>query len=222
MEFLKLPSGSKCIDSLLGGGVETGTITQIFGGSGTGKTSLCLMLTYNTALKFGKVAYIDTEGLSPERVHQIFGNKDVLKDVYIYEVTDFKKQNLAVRELSKLCREERVVLIVVDSLTGLYRSELEDESKQIKIKRELTSQLTFLLGLARKYNLAVVFTNQMFTDIKEGVDKPLGGTSVDHLSKIIISLEKEGGKRYARLVKHRSKPEGEVCEFRITDKGIEP
>ncbi|WP_290901500.1 ATPase domain-containing protein, partial [Ferroglobus sp.] len=86
----KLPTGSLCIDSLLSGGVETGTITQIYGVSGSGKTSLCLMLTYNTVRRFGRAVYIDTEGLSPERVNQIFEDKSVLNDVYIYDVYDFK------------------------------------------------------------------------------------------------------------------------------------
>lgn len=219
----KLPTGSSCIDSLLSGGVETGTITQIYGVSGSGKTSLCLMLTYNTVRRFGKAVYIDTEGLSPERVNQIFEDKSILNDVYIYDVYDFKMQSVAVREVAKLCEKERdVVLIVVDSLTSLYRSELEDEEKQIKAKRELISQLTLLLGIARKHDLAVVFTNQMFTDVRNGMDKPLGGPSVDHLSKTIISLEKINGKRIARLIKHRSKEEGAFCEFKITDRGIEP
>ncbi|AEA48093.1 DNA repair and recombination protein RadB [Archaeoglobus veneficus] len=221
MEFLRLPSGSRCIDSLLGGGFETGTITQIYGASATGKTSLCLMLAYNTALRFGKVAYIDTEGLSGERVKQIFEKGEVLKNVYIYDVFDFKQQSVAIKELAKLCRKEEVRLVIVDSFTALYRSELEDE-RAVQMKRELVHQLTFLLGLARKYGLAVVITNQMFTDVKTGEDKPLGGPSIDHLSKVILALERSNSERKATLVKHRSKPEGESCTFRITDRGLEP
>lgn len=216
---MKLPTGSKCIDDLLSGGVETGSITQIYGESGTGKTSLCLMLSYNTAKRY-RVAYIDTEGLSAERIDQIFKEKELLKNVYIYEVFDFRQQSVAVREVSKVL--DNLKLIVIDSLTALYRSELEDERKQVKMKRELTSQLTYLLGLARKNDLAVVFTNQMFVDVTNGVVKPIGGPSLDHLSKTIICLEKSGTGRIARLIKHRSKPEGLYCTFRITDNGIEP
>uniref|UniRef100_A0A7C3YFC2 DNA repair and recombination protein RadB n=1 Tax=Geoglobus ahangari TaxID=113653 RepID=A0A7C3YFC2_9EURY len=216
---MKLPTGSKCIDDLLSGGIETGSITQIYGESGTGKTSLCLMLSYTTAKKF-KVAYIDTEGLSAERIDQIFKEKELLKNVYIYEVFDFRQQSVAVREVSKILDDLK--LIIIDSLTALYRSELEDEKKQIKMKRELTSQLTYLLGLARKNDLAVVFTNQMFVDVSDGTVKPIGGPSLDHLSKTIISLEKSGTERIAKLIKHRSKPEGLYCFFRITDNGIEP
>ncbi len=219
---MKLPTGSKCLDSLLDGGIETGTITQIYGASGTGKTSICLMLSYNTAKSGHKVAYIDTEGLSPERVSQIFEDKDVLKNVFIYDVIDFKQQSSAIKELAKLCRDEEVKLIVVDSFTFLYRSELEDVERQIKVKRELIAQLTFLLGLARKFDLAVVITNQVFADVKTGEERPLGGPSIDHISKVIIGLEKVNKHRRAVLVKHRSKPEGISCTFMITNRGIEP
>ncbi|AIY89120.1 DNA repair and recombination protein RadB [Geoglobus acetivorans] len=218
---MKLETGSKCIDDILGGGVETGTITQIYGESGTGKTSLCLMLAYNTAKEFS-VAYIDTEGLSAERIDQIFEDKSVLSNIYIYEVFDFRQQSTAVKELARLLKSREIKLIIIDSLTALYRSELEDESRQIRVKRELTSQLTFLLGLARKHDLAVVFTNQMFTDVNSGEIRPIGGPSIDHLSKTIISLEKTRDERIARLVKHRSMPEGIYCFFKITNRGVEP
>ncbi|RUM34900.1 MAG: DNA repair and recombination protein RadB [Archaeoglobus sp.] len=216
-----IPSGSKCIDSLLGGGVETGTITQIYGESGTGKTSLCLMLCRST-VKFAKAAYIDTEGLSAERVKQVFGDFELLKNVYIHEVFDFRQQSSAVKKLSKLCKSEEIKLVIVDSFTGLYRSEIE-EDRAVKIKRELTKQLTFLLGLARKYDLAVVITNQMFTDVSTGIDRPIGGPSIGHLSKVVLELSMaENGMRKARLIKHRWKAEGEECFYRITDSGINP
>ncbi len=217
-----LTIGSRCLDSLLGGGVERETITQIYGGSATGKTSICLQLAYNTASKIGKVAFIDTEGLSRERVRQIFRNTSALNNVLLFEVMDFKQQSSTIREIGRICRSEKIELIIVDSITALYRSELEDVERQLRMKRELTSQLTFLLGLARKYRLAAVITNQMFTDIKTGKDRPLGGPTLDHLSKTIIGLEKVNGERVATLMKHRSKPEGEKCRFKITVSGIEP
>ncbi len=217
-----IPSGSECIDSLLGGGVETGTITQIYGHSGTGKTTLCLMFAKSAAKEY-KVAYIDTEGLSAERVKQIFGDTSLFSNVFVYEVFQFRQQGVALREAEKLCRSSRIKLIIVDCFTSLYRSELEDEKKQIKIKRELTSQLTFLLGVARKYDVAVVITNQMFSDVNSGVDRPLGGPSLDHLSKVVLALERDDeGVRKATLVKHRWLKEGRSCFYRITDRGIEP
>ncbi|MEM4156440.1 MAG: DNA repair and recombination protein RadB [Archaeoglobaceae archaeon] len=216
-----IPSGSKCIDYLLGGGIETGTITQLYGASGTGKTTLCLMFAKNCAKNY-RVAYIDTEGLSGERVKQVFQDVSLFSNVFVQEVFTFRQQASALKEVEKLTKIEKIKLVIVDCFTSLYRSELEDESRQIKVKRELTAQLTYLLGLARKLDLAVLITNQMFTDVKTGLDKPLGGTSIDHLSKTIISLERMGNLRRATLVKHRYKKEGESCEFQLTEKGVEP
>jgi len=216
-----IPTGSKCIDSLLGGGIETGTVTQIYGHSGTGKTTLCLMAAKNAA-KNHKVAYIDTEGLSAERVKQVFGEANLFSNVFVYEVFRFRQQGVALKEAEKLCRSEKVKLIIVDCFTSLYRSELEDEKKQVRIKRELTSQLTFLLGIARKYDVAVVITNQMFSDVNTGRDRPLGGPSIDHLSKVILALERSDEMRKATLIKHRWMKEGNSCFYRITDRGIEP
>ncbi|WP_202320585.1 DNA repair and recombination protein RadB [Archaeoglobus neptunius] len=216
-----IPSGSKCVDSLLGGGVETGTVTQIYGHSGTGKTTLCLMFAKNAAKEF-KVAFIDTEGLSAERVRQVFGDVGLFANVFVYEVYQFRQQGVALKEAEKLCRSENVRLIIVDSFTSLYRSELEDEGRQLRIKRELTSQLTYLLGVARKHDVAVVITNQMYTDVKTGMDRPLGGPSIDHLSKVILALERSEDVRKATLIKHRWMREGTSCFYRITDRGIEP
>ena len=222
VKLKKIPSESNCLDTILNGGIETGTITQIFGESGTGKTSICLIFAYKTALNIGKVIYIDTEGLSGERVNQIFQDKKALENVMLFDATDFKTQTSIIKNIGKTCGKENVKLIIVDSITSLYRSELEDERKQVKMKRELTSQLTYLLGLARKHEIAVLITNQMFTDVKTGENKPLGGPSIEHLSKTIIGIEKSNTERIVKLFKHRSIAEGESCKFRITDKGIEP
>jgi DNA repair protein RAD51 len=43
-EILQVTTGSKQLDSLLDGGVETGSITEIFGEFRTGKTQLCHQL----------------------------------------------------------------------------------------------------------------------------------------------------------------------------------
>jgi len=88
--------------------------------------------------------------------------------------------------------------------------------------RSLGDQMTFLLGLARKNEMSVVITNQVYLDIESGEDKPIGGNILNHLSKTIIKLEKlDGGIRSAILKKHRSLPEGRSIKFKITEGGIE-
>nr|CAG4648041.1 EOG090X0906 [Moina brachiata]SVE93108.1 EOG090X0906 [Moina brachiata] len=73
-EIIQISTGSKELDKLLGGGIETGSITEIFGEFRTGKTQLCLTLAVTCQLPIdhgggeGKCLYIDTEGtFRPER-----------------------------------------------------------------------------------------------------------------------------------------------------------
>jgi len=84
------------------------------------------------------------------------------------------------------------------------------------------NQIGILHGLARKYGVAVVITNQVYRDVPSGETHPIGGTALEHLSKTIIMLEKKGiSRRKATLKKHRSRSEDTGCEFMLTDRGVE-
>ena len=119
--------------------------------------------------------------------------------------------------------KNEVVLIIIDSVTLFYRLEL-DEERSMYLRRVLANQVLHLLEIARRYDLAVVITNQVYMDIERGNLRPSGGYAIEHLSKIIMQFEKtaEGhGKRKAILRKHRSMPEDTSCDFYITGKGVE-
>ncbi len=217
-----LSSGCKPLDELLGGGFEIGIVTQIFGAAGTGKTNICIQLAVECVKQGQKVIFIDTEGLSPVRFKQIAGEnaKEIARNIIIYEPLSFEEQYAAVREVERIAGEN-IGLVILDSATSYYRFELEDEETGIKNRRELASQIGFLHALARKHGLAAVITNQVYSDIISGGVRPLGGSSLEHISKAIIQLEKAGeGTRRAILYKHRSRPEGLSAEFRITAEGI--
>jgi DNA repair protein RadB len=217
-----LSSGCRPLDELLGGGFEKGIVTQIFGAAGTGKTNICIQLAVECVKQGKKVIYIDTEGLSPVRFKQIAGEnaKEIARSIIIYEPLSFEEQYAAVREVERIAGEN-IGLVVVDSATSYYRFELEDEETGIKSRRELANQIGFLHALARKHGFSVVITNQVYSDIVSGGVRPLGGSSLEHISKTIIQLEKTGeGTRRAILYKHRSRPEGSSAEFRITAEGI--
>jgi len=217
-----LSSGCKPLDELLGGGFEIGIVTQIFGAAGTGKTNICIQLAVECVKQGQKVIFIDTEGLSPVRFKQIAGEnaKEIARNIIIYEPLSFEEQYAAVREVERIAGEN-IGLVILDSATSYYRFELEDEETGIKNRRELASQIGFLHALARKHGLAAVITNQVYSDIISGGVRPLGGSSLEHISKAIIQLEKAGeGTRRAILYKHRSRPEGLSAEFRITADGI--
>lgn len=216
--------GCKCIDELLGGGFEKGIVTQIYGASGTGKTNICIQLAVAAVRSGKKVVFIDTEGFSAERFRQIAGEdaKKVAGEIIIYEPASLDQQYSAVLELEKIMNE-KIGLIILDSAALFYRLGLSsDDSNEenMALRRELVNQIGLLHGLARKYNISVVITNQVFKDVTTGELCPIGGNALEHLSKTIILLEKTGpSKRKASLRKHRSKCEGTNCEFMLTDKG---
>lgn len=126
---------------------------------------------------------------------------------------------MAIRDAARIAGQG-FGLVVLDSATSLYRAALESTDNR-QIKRSLTSQISELQEIARRYNIPVVITNQVYMDIDTGILRPVGGTSMEHLCKAILVLEKLGeGKRRMRVVKHRSQPEGEVAEFLITASGL--
>ncbi len=218
----RLPLGCESLDRLLGGGFESGIITQIYGEAGTGKTNIALQLAIQAVSRGFRVAFIDTESFSPERFSQIAGEnaKDIAGKIMIFEPMNLEQQHMSIRDASKIAGRD-LGLIVLDSATSLYRVLLESDDNR-PVRRLLSVQLSELQELARKHRIPVVITNQVYTEIETGALRPLGGTYMEHLCKAIISLEKIGdGLRRARIAKHRSQPEGKTAEFRITAKGIE-
>ncbi|MGM0770544.1 MAG: DNA repair and recombination protein RadB [Halobacteriota archaeon] len=217
-----LASGCHPIDELLGGGFESGVVTQLFGEAGSGKTNVCLQLVVECVKKGKKAIFIDTEGISADRFRQIAGEnaKEIAQDIIIFEPHTFEEQYSAVRETEKISTEN-IGLIILDSATAYYRFELDDEESSIRTRRELSNQIGFLHSLARKRDIVVVITNQVYSDISTNTLRPIGGSGLEHISKTIIQLERTGtGSRRAKLWKHRSRPEGATCEFTITADGI--
>ncbi len=207
----------KDFDTLLGGGLQSRCITHIYGSPGSGKTNIALMATAN-AVKNGKVIYIDSEGsFSVERLRQISGEKidEVLKNLMLIEPVEFDEQNVAIKKLNEIVPKSNASLVIVDSIAVFYRLE---EDKDI---RGLGRQLSQLLRIARRYDIPVLITNQVYTDIDTGRIVPVGGDVVRYWAKIIIELKKIENFRIAILKKHKFLPENLKLEFRITDNGIE-
>lgn len=219
----RLSFGSNVLDKLFDGGLESGIITQFFGEAGSGKTNICLQLAINCVIQGNKVIIIDTEGISPSRFQQIAGEnaKNIAQQIIIYEPHSFEEQCVSIRDLDKVMKEN-IGLIIVDSISAFYRFEMEYDDTSMRSRRELGNQLGLLHMLARKYDITVVITNQVYTDISSGLIRAVGGNIMEHISKTIVKLEKLGnGKRKAIIHKHRSLPEGSSAEFSIISTGIE-
>ena len=212
------------IDSIIGGGIEKGSITQFYGPPGSGKTNIALKMLVQCAKNGKKAVFIDTEGgLSIERMKQISGEDfdDLAGNIIVLEPTNFEEQDEAIKriEYSLKSGEDDVDLVILDSAVALYRLK---EGGQTEINRELSKQMGLLSMIARKYDIAVVVTNHIYSVFdEEGVIEPVGGTILKYWSKIIIELVRDdNGERFAILKRHRSKPDGLKVKFEIVNKGL--
>lgn len=219
----KIPVGCS-LDTIIGGGIEKGCLTQFYGPPGSGKTNIILKMLVEVAKKGNKAILVDTEGgLSIERMKQIAGEdfERFASNIIVLEPTTFKEQDEAIKkiEISLKSGKDNIELIVLDSAVALYR--LKDGG-QTEINRELGKQMGLLSKLARKYDIAVIITNHIYSVFdEEGVIEPVGGTILKYWSKIIIELVKtENGERFAILKRHKSKPEGAKVKFEIIDSGL--
>ena len=221
---MKLTFGCNCLDKLTGGGVESGAVSEFYGEGGTGKTNICLQLTKNCVLNDKKVIFIDTEGVSIERFKQICEEnfKKINKEVLFFSPYSLLEQEAMVQETVKIVENDsNIGLIVLDSGTIYYRLSLGCDDEQTH-RQNLSRQIILLLALARKFDVPIVITNQVFQDIETDTISPIGGHILYHNAKSIIKLDKVADNiRRATIMKHRSIPEGINTEFRITNKGIE-
>lgn len=221
----RLPTNCEPLDALLGGGIETGTLTEVHGEAGTGKTNLCLQLATEVAISGGKVVFLDSEGFSPDRLAQVAGPalEEVERRLVVERVTTMAQQAKAAERAARIARAvPEVRLVVVDSATLLYRVGLAD-GEGVRERRALLSQLHGLHAVARERGVAVLVTNQVFSVPGEEGLHGLGGHALRHLAGCVLRLERleEPGARAAVLLKHRARAEGQRATFALGARGLE-
>jgi len=208
----KIGSGSYDLNKWLYGGYERDVITCFYGGPGTGKTNFCLLAAVSQAKKGNKVIYVDTEGgFSSDRIKQLVQGlnngldyKETLKNIFILRATNFSEQKKAFDDLLNHLNSG-ISLVVVDGMTMLYRLELGDardkgNGEVQRVNSELARQMRILAEIARKQEIPVLVTNQIYSwDGKVGM---VGGDILKYWSKCLIELENDKGRRIVSLRKH--------------------
>jgi len=220
----RISTGCGAVDELLGGGFERGAVTQVYGPPAAGKTNIVLSAAVELAANGDSALLIDTEGVSVDRLEQLASGRDdpveeIASRIVISEALTFDEQEEAVRDVEGFV--DAVDLVVLDSATGFYRLQ-RTEQDEGEALRAVGRQLAHLLSLARRHDLAVAFTNQVFTDPDSEQARALGGHTLNHWSATVVRVERfRGGNRRATVEKHRAKPAGESARFRITGDGLE-
>lgn len=235
MEGLRISTGGKNFDDLLGGGIETRAVTEVYGEFGTGKTqlchTLCVMVQQDKSRGglSGKALYIDTENtFRPERIVSIahargFDPDKALENVIVAKAYNSAHQELIIEETGPVVEEKGIKLIIVDSAVAHYRAEFLGRATLSERQQRLNRFMHVLVRMAETYEVAVVVTNQIqaspdgyFGDAA----RPTGGNVVAHTSTYRIYLKRSSGKnRIARMVDSPYHAEREVL-FTLADKGI--
>ncbi|MCL5407922.1 MAG: DNA repair and recombination protein RadA [Candidatus Thermoplasmatota archaeon] len=234
-EIKKLTSGSKALDDLLGGGIETAAITEFFGEYASGKTQIMHQLAVNTTLPLeknglaGEVLFIDTENtFRPERIVQMAKHieldpVEVLKKIHVARAYNSSHQILLVEKAYELTGKYPVRLLIVDSLTAHFRAEYTGRGTLAERQQLLNKHLHDLLRFGDIYNSAIAVTNQVAArpDVFFGdPTQSVGGNIVGHASTYRVYLRKsKGGKRIARLIDSPHLPEGEAVMM-VSENGI--
>jgi DNA repair protein RadA len=215
-EIIRITTGSKNLDNLLGGrGIESKAITEAFGSFGSGKTQLAHSLAVGVQLPEemggcnGKAVYIDTEGtFRPERIRQfaegLGANPDkVLKNIMVARAFNSDHQMLLLDKVADLIRDgEPVKLIIIDSLTAHFRAEYSGRGQLADRQQRLNRYLHNLSRVAEQFNLAVYVTNQVMSDPAQLFGDPtkaIGGNIVGHASTFRMYIRR--GKKDTRVVK---------------------
>jgi len=234
---LRLTTGSKPLDRMLDGGLETQTITEFYGEYGSGKSQICHELCVNVQLPpergglSGAALYVDTENtFRTERIVQMSRHlgldpEQVVKNIIYAEAYTSDHQMFLLDNADEVIKANNVKLIIVDSLTAHFRSEYLGREMLASRQQKLNKHMHKLIRLARAFNAVAVVTNQVMAkpDVFFGdAVYPIGGHIVGHTSHTRIYLRRaaHGPVRIARLVSSPYLPEGEEI-FKITENGIE-
>lgn len=234
---LRLTSGSKAIDEILGGGLETQTITEFYGEYGSGKSQLCHQMCVNVQLPVERgglnsgALYVDTENtFRTERIVQMANHlglnpEEIAKNIIVAEAYTSDHQMFLLENADKIVKENNIRLIIVDSLTAHFRSEYLGREMLAERQQKLNKHMHRLIRLARAFNAVAVVTNQVMAkpDVFFGdAVHPVGGHIVAHTSHTRVFLRKSsrGPTRIARLVSSPYLPEGERV-FKVTENGVE-
>ncbi|HUW67004.1 MAG TPA: DNA repair and recombination protein RadA [Candidatus Nanoarchaeia archaeon] len=242
----KLTTGTEGFNELMGGGIETQSITEFYGEFGCGKTQIIHQLAVNVQLPpehgglNGSVIMIDTENtFRPERITQMLAGvssrtgeeydpEEFLQNIHVARAYNSNHQILLAESATQLAEEFKssgkpVRLLIVDSLTAHFRAEYVGRGTLADRQQKLNKHMHELLRFGDLFNAAVVVTNQVMSkpDAFFGdPTRPIGGHIVGHTATFRLYLRKsKGEKRIARLVDSPSLPEGEAV-FSVTTDGL--
>jgi len=202
--FQTYASLSTTIDRLLGGGYKAGTITEVFGGSNTGKTQITMQAVLSLARMGLKSIFVDTEGaFRPERIEGIARSRgwnpdEILERIVYIRAVDSTQQREVVRRLSEKDDTAACRLVAVDTLTENFSLDFPGSQNLPRRQGAIAAHLSEMARDAFLNGRAYVLANRVVLS-QNGGEGHVGGRTVDQMVHAAIYLVREGGKVRARL-----------------------
>jgi DNA repair protein RadB len=215
----ELSPNTEVISALIGHYIP-GHVTAIYGPASVGKTTCCLLASIQCAKEGFKAVYIDSEnGFSPERFEQLSGGRtDLLNNLFVMKVNSFSKQQKTIEKLDSLAGNEKVKLVIIDTIGNHYRIALKKDA--FLANRYMSKQLEVLSNIAAKGKI-VIIANQVYQNIdKFNEITMVGGNMIKNKADCLLELEKQDDRRIAVLKKHYANIPVKRIGFEIKENGI--
>jgi DNA repair protein RadB len=221
-----IPTGCIALDKLLGGGFPAEGVSLVYGEAETGKTSLAVQCAVNCARRGIKSLFIDTDGtFSYERLSQIaeYDYEKISPLMIIMRPTTFQEQSRAIDQLEKVITN-KFGLIIVDTVTSLYRVELDDPQETYAANRELNRQLAVLTQIVKTCGVAALIISQVRSvPLGETIEmKPVATRVLNYWSDIVLDMKQTGQTRVIKVLreKHPKIKGTGFCYVKIESTGI--
>ncbi|MCX8177548.1 MAG: AAA family ATPase [Candidatus Bathyarchaeota archaeon] len=226
--FQNIPTGCAKLDEILGGGFSPGELSLIYGEAETAKTTLAMQCAVNCAAMGFKTLFVDSDGtFSARRLSQIAMYHDfdkIAERIILAKPKDFREQAMVINRLADyLTKDFR--LVVVDTLTSLYRAELaENPERTFEINRELNRQMAWLAQTARAGKLAVIVVSQVRSVLDEAIVsvEPVATRVLKFWADVILAMKPTENEEVIKVsIEKKGRATGFVsCYLRIEERGL--
>ena len=210
-------------------------ITSLWGDFGVGKTTLSLQTANIYALNERKVLYIYTKPNLPyKKLSSVFVNNlnEVLENISFIYTANFDDIfnfvfNLEFIILNDLKTEDSTFnLIVIDSMTDLYRLELnrEKKGKNFILNYKLNQLIANLVNLKQRYEIDILIINELSRRTQEGLTYEVesGGNVMRYWVKNSIKIERTEVANNRKFILHRDNDNNSVMlNSTLTIRGFE-